>query len=358
MNFTRRDFGKFALGSLPMASVLLSNSALLSATPRAAAKPDSVFAGVQIGCICPYSFHNESSKAEDVLSYLLTDNISAIELQAQTAEAYAGAPQRPNPFGARRGPGGPGGARAGAPNAPAARRGPGGGRRQMTPEQEAAMRKQQEEMTKWRLSVPMSKYVELRKMYNDAGVSIYAFKMDSGLPLTVPDAECDYAFNVAKALGANHVTMELSTDAATTERIGKFALKHKMMVAYHYHTAARPNSWDVALSQSPYNGINIDVGHYVAAGNHDVLEFLQKHHDRIGSIHLKDRKFPGADGQPGPNMPWGQGDTPLVQILQLMRDQHYKFPGSIELEYPVPAGSDATQEVAKCVAYAKRALES
>lgn len=356
MNFTRRDFGKFALGSLPMASVLLSTPGLLSATPLAAGKPDSVFAGVQVGCICPYSFHGESSKAEDVLSYLLADGISAIELQAQTAEAYAGAPQRANPFAgaARRGPA-PARRQGGAP--PAARRG-GGGRRQMTPEQIAARAKEAKEMTDWRLSVPMSKYEALRKMYNDAGVSIYAFKMDSGLPLSVPDAECDYAFNVAKALGANQVTMELSTDAPTTARIGKFALKHKMMVAYHYHTAARPNSWDVALSQSPYNGINIDVGHYVAAGNHDVLDFLKKHHDRIGSIHLKDRKFPGADGQPGPNMPWGQGDTPLVQILQLMRDQHYKFPGSIELEYPIPADSDATKEVAKCVAYAKQALES
>ena len=357
MNFTRRDFGKFALGSLPMASVLMSTPGLLSATPRAAGKPDSIYRGVQVGCIVPYSFHNESSKAEDILSYLLTDGISAVEMQAGTAEPFAGAPQRVNPFagGARRGPANPA-ARRGGPGAPGARRG--GGRRQMTPEQIAAQKAAAEKMTAWRLSVPMSKYVELRKMYDDAGVKIYAFKMDSGLPLTVPDAECDYAFNVAKALGADQVTMELSTDPKVTERIGHFALKHKMMVAYHYHTAARPNSWDVALSQSPYNGINIDTGHYVAAGNHDVLAFLQKHHDRIGSIHLKDRKYPGADGQPGPNMPWGQGDTPIVQILQLIRDQHYTFPASIELEYPVPAGSNSIIEVGKCRAYAQHALES
>src|SRR5690348_1715814 len=148
MNFTRRDFGKFALGSLPMASVLLSTPGLLSATPRAAEKPDSVFAGVQIGCICPYSFHGESSKAEDVLSYLLTDGISAIELQAQTAEAYAGAPQRANPFAgaARRGPA-PARRQGGAP----ARRGP---RPPATPEQIAARAKEAKEMTDWRLSVP------------------------------------------------------------------------------------------------------------------------------------------------------------------------------------------------------------
>jgi hypothetical protein len=29
---------------------------------------------------------------------------------------------------------------------------------------------------------------------------------------------------------------------------------------------------------------------------------------------------------------------------------------SVELEYPVPAGSDAVQEVKKCMAYARKAL--
>ena len=107
------------------------------------------------------------------------------------------------------------------------------------------------------------------------------------------------------------------------------------------------------MSQSKYNGINVDVGHYVAAG-FDPLPLLKAKHEHIYSMHLKDRKSK-ANG--GANMPWGEGDTPIVEILQLMKKDKYKFPATIELEYPVPDGSDAVKEVAKCVEYCRKALE-
>ena len=68
-------------------------------------------------------------------------------------------------------------------------------------------------------------------------------------------------------------------------------------------------------------------------------------------MHLKDRKF-----HDGPNMPWGQGDTPIKEVLVLMKNNKYKFPATIEFEYPIPAGSDAVKEVIKCREYAKDAL--
>src|SRR5690606_8066641 len=108
-----------------------------------------------------------------------------------------------------------------------------------------------------------------------------------------------------------------------------------------------------ALAQSEYNGINLDAGHYVAAG-HDPLAFIEAKHERIYSMHLKDRRSP-ANGQA--NVPWGEGDTPIADILCLMRKNKYKFPGTIELEYPVPEGSDAVKEVARCVEYCRKALE-
>jgi sugar phosphate isomerase/epimerase len=167
------------------------------------------------------------------------------------------------------------------------------------------------------------------------------------------DAEYDYAFNVTKALGANQLTMEMPTDAAVTKRVGEFAAKHKIMAAYHEHTQATPTLWDEAMAQSEYNGINIDVGHYVQSGNRDAVQFIQKNHARITSVHLKDMSLPDNGAQ---NHPWGQGDTPIKEILQLMKKEKYPFPATIELEYAVPEGSDSEKEIVKCVQYCKDAL--
>jgi sugar phosphate isomerase/epimerase len=154
-------------------------------------------------------------------------------------------------------------------------------------------------------------------------------------------------------MDANQLTMEMPDDGKLTARIGEFAGKHKFIVGYHAHTQAKLTTWDEAMSQSPYNGINLDIGHYVAAGNHDALEFIRKNQARIASMHLRDRRFPENGGN---NMPWGQGDTPIKEALQLIKREGYKFAATIELEYAPPAGSDSEKEVARCLAYAKAAL--
>jgi sugar phosphate isomerase/epimerase len=109
--------------------------------------------------------------------------------------------------------------------------------------------------------------------------------------------------------------------------------------------------WDTAISQSKHNGINLDIGHYVAGTSTSPIDFIKKNHKHILSMHLKDRKFNN-----GPNQPWGQGDTPIKEVLQLMKKEKYKWPATIEFEYDVPAGSDAVKEVKKCRAYAAAAL--
>ncbi len=105
------------------------------------------------------------------------------------------------------------------------------------------------------------------------------------------------------------------------------------------------------MTYSPYNGINLDIGHFIAGNSKSPVEFLKKHVDRITHIHLKDRKLNG-----GPNFPWGQGDTPIKEVLQLMKKEKYPFQGTIEFEYTVPEGSTVMAECAKCVAYCKDAL--
>src|SRR5206468_5873340 len=128
-------------------------------------------------------------------------------------------------------------------------RGAGGRGGQQTPEQQAAAAAQAEAMLKWRTSVPMTKFADVRKKFDDAGVSIYAFRYT--LNLAQPDAEYDYVFNAAKALGASQITMELPADLAVSKRIGDAAASHGMNVGYHLHTAAPMTAWDAAMAPSP-----------------------------------------------------------------------------------------------------------
>ncbi|WP_263409908.1 sugar phosphate isomerase/epimerase family protein [Terriglobus tenax] len=334
MHYSRREFGKLALSSLPVAAALASNPARLFA----ATKPNSKINGVQIGVIS-YSYRQmPQNGALDDLKYAVENGINALELET-VQEEWAGAPKRP----AMNRPG------ANAPQTSASRA---AGPRQMSPEQQAAMKQYAEDLKKFRLSVPMSKYEELKKIYADAGCSIYAFKIT--LNMAMEDAEFDYAFKAAKACGASHLTMEMPDGKPElTKRIGEFASKYKMMMGYHAHLQATPTTWDEAMAQSPYNGINLDIGHYTAAGNTDTIEFIRKNHARITSMHVKDRKNK-EHGEA--NMPFGEGDTPIKEALQLMKKEGYKFPATIELEYPIPEGSDSVKEVAKCLSYCKAAL--
>ncbi len=122
----------------------------------------------------------------------------------------------------------------------------------------------------------------------------------------------------------------------------------------HVHTTASMTAWDAAMAQSSRNGIQLDAGHYVAGIGGDPVAFIERHHARIYSMHLKDRKKVCHDGSE--NMPWGQGDTPLRAILQTLKKNHWAIPAGIEFEYNVPAGSTWEAEIAKCVQYARDAL--
>jgi sugar phosphate isomerase/epimerase len=383
---TRREFGKLTLAGLPATALLGTSESVFGAFAQA--KPNSVFGGVQIGTIT-YSYRSmPDQSAEATLKYIVDSGISGIELMGGPVESFAGAPMSAGRGGGGgRGPGGggpgPGGAdgapageapkptgswngqpcfvaepggtgRAGGPGAPGAGGpgGPGGGRRDMTPEQQAAQQEQADKLKAWRTSVSMDAFKKLRKMYNDAGVTIYAWKQ---LSTSMSDEEYEYIFNVAEALGCTHTTLELPTDAAALKRLGDFALKKKVYAAYHTHLQGNMTAFDQAFAISKGNMANVDFGHWVAAGNigGTPMQFLQKHHGRISSFHLKDRTTPANCAL---NLPWGTGETPIKEILQLVRKNKWKIPGSIELEYNIPEGSDAVKEVQKCVDYCKNAL--
>lgn len=297
-------------------------------------KPDSKINGVQIGVIT-YSYRSMPGSVEQILQYIVDSGISAIELMGDAVEDYAGKPANPvkmPPFV------------------------PGQQRPQLTDEQKAQMATYQKTVADWRAGASMDKFKEVKKMFNKAGVSIYAFKPNA-LNANNTDAEIEYALEAAKALGATSVTVELPTDAKHSERLGKLAEKHKVYIGYHAHTQATDTAWDTALSQSPYNSMNLDCGHYIAAGGNNtketLLALIEAKHDRITTMHIKDRKNKTNGGQ---NQPWGEGDTPVKEVLNLLKEKKYKIPATIELEYDIPAGSDAVKETRKCFEYAKAAL--
>ncbi len=222
----------------------------------------------------------------------------------------------------------------------------------MSPEQQAAQQEAAAKLKAWRTSVSMDPFKKLRRMYNDAGVTIYAWKQ---LNTNMSDEEVEYIFNVAEALGCTHTTLELPTDPAQLTRLGEFAMKKKIYASYHTHLQGSMTAFDAAFAASKGNTANVDFGHWVAAGNKGgtPMQFLEKHHDRISSFHVKDRTTPEHCAL---NLPFGTGDTPIKEILQMLKKNTWKIPASIELEYDVPEGSDAVQEVRTCLRYCREAL--
>jgi sugar phosphate isomerase/epimerase len=332
---TRRDFlcqsAFLTIGLVVSGRSVFGAGSLLSADE----KPNSLFHGVQIGAIT-YSFRSLPGSPEQLLQYCVNSDVSAIELMGDSIEDFAGKPV--NTFKAP--------PRINGQRAP------------LTEEQKKQVADYQKQVADWRAVVSMDKFEEIRKMYHKAGVSIYAFKPNA-LNANNTDAEVEYALRAAKALGARSVTVELPTDPLQTQRLGDFGAKHKIYIGYHAHLQATDTAWDTALAQSPYNSMNLDCGHYIAAGGNNtkesLLALIEAKHDRISSIHIKDRQSKEHSGN---NKVWGEGDTPLQEILGLLKQKKYKFPATIELEYDIPAGSDPVQETRKCVEYAKKILDA
>jgi sugar phosphate isomerase/epimerase len=344
MEFTRRDLGKIALASVPLSRAL------------GAKKINSKFGGVQIGAIT-YSFNLIAGNPQDIVKAYVDVGLGEAELMSNHCEALAGAPAMPN-FG--RGGGGagrapaaaPAAAPAGAPAPPPAKRG--GGRQPLTPEQEAERQAATQKLAQWRTAANAATWKAVRKKFNDAGVEValLCYNMQDSMK----DEDIEFGFSMAKGLGVKAITT--STTLTMAKRIAPLADKHKMMVGYHGHDAtsdanqtATLESYDTLMAYGKYNGINLDIGHFTAA-NYDAVAFIKQHHDRITNLHVKDRKK-----NHGPNVAvWGTGDTPIKDVLQLLKTEKYPFPANLELEYPVPAGSNIVAEAKKCFAYVKSCL--
>ncbi|MCL4481532.1 MAG: sugar phosphate isomerase/epimerase [Bacteroidetes bacterium] len=292
------------------------------------AKPNSKFGGVQIGAIS-YSWRSMPSSPKDIISYCLQAGISDLELMGSIAEDYLGLPK---------GPGRP-------PHGVAITK-------EQKAEYEKALAVATEAQRKWRLSVPMKKYSDLRKLFNDAGINIHIVKFS---PANWTDEEIDYAFEAAKAMGAKGVTNEIGEEAC--RRLGPFAEKHKMYAIFHQHMQPAEPGWnfDKFLAYSPSNMLNFDAGHYFGSTGLHPNDLIKRLHNRIFSIHMKDKTGPKST-PPNTNQVWGKGEMPIADVLLLLKKEKWPIYVDIELEYEVPADSDAAKEVGKCVEYAKKIL--
>ena len=317
MEFTRRDLGRIALASASLREAL------------GAKRIDSVFGGVQIGAIT-YSFNRIASPdPEAIIKAFVEIGLGEAELMSNHCEALAGAPPMPAS-------------------------GPGGGRAPLTPEQQAEMQAALAKLAQWRASTNANTWKAVTGKFNDAGVrvALLCYNMQDSMK----DQDIEYGFSMAKGLGVKAITT--STTLTMAKRIAPVADRHKLRVGYHGHDATSdPNqtatleSYDTLMAYGKYNGINLDIGHFTAAG-YDAVAFIKLHHDRITNLHVKDRKK-----DHGPNVAvWGTGDTPMRDVLQLLKKEKYRFPANLELEYPVPPDSNIIAEAKKCLAYVKSCL--
>ena len=211
--------------------------------------------------------------------------------------------------------------------------------------------KARDDLRKWRLETPLDHFKRVRQKFDGAGLTIYAYCYNINGSFT--DAEIDRGFQIAHALGTGVMTTSTTLDVA--RRIAPIADRHKITVGLHGHSnlsdpneLATPESFATALTMSPSFRVNLDIGHFTAA-NYDPVAYIREHHARITNLHLKDRKKNQGD-----NLPWGQGDTPIREVLQLLKRERWPIPANIEYEYR--GQGTPVEEVAKCFAFARRAL--
>ena len=288
-NLTRREWNNLMFGGLVTTALPVGN--LL-----AAAKPNSKFMGVQIGAQS-YSFRDRS----------LDDAIKGyVEVGLNSCEMWSG---HLEPKGLK-----------------------------------------PDDLRKWRLSVSLDEIKAVRKKFDVAGVNLYAFNYSFRENFT--DEEIERGFKMAQALGVKIITA--SSNVTTAKRVDPFAKKYKIRVGMHNHSRIVPNEFatpddftNAMNGMSEYICINLDIGHFTAA-NFDAVDYLSKHHDRIVTLHLKDRKKDQGD-----NVVFGEGDTPIKPVLDLLKKNKWKIPANIEYEYK---GADTVAEMKKCLAYCKQAL--
>ncbi len=212
--------------------------------------------------------------------------------------------------------------------------------------------KRREDLRQWRLTTPLARFEEIRGKFRHAGIDLFGYVVTFSDDFT--DAEIDRSFQFARALGVGVIGTN-QTRVPMGSRLVPFAEKYRIGLGWHNHAnvadateVASVESYERLFAMSSRFKANLDIGHFVA-GNNDPVAFIRKHHDRISHLHLKDRRRDN-----GPNQPWGQGDTPVADVLRLLRSEKYPIPAVIEYEYT--GQLSAIEEVKRCKQFIEQVL--
>jgi sugar phosphate isomerase/epimerase len=318
--FSRRDFTKIAAG-LPAWTVL-------------AAGLDSVVGGVHLGAIT-YSFRDlprtpGKDNVDAIIDAVKYCGIGEIELFSPNIEPAPKAlpPEPPTPYGVPRQP-----------------------RTQNSPEVIALQKQNREDLRNWRIETGRDYYQTVRGKFDAAGIGLYAYTINYNDSFT--DEEIDSTFRQAKAMGVGIISS--STTLSVAPRLAPFAEKYGILVAVHGHSnlkdpnqLASPESFAKALAMSRQFRVNLDIGHFTAA-NFDAVKYIRENHEQITHLHIKDRRK-----NDGTNEQFGEGDTPIREVLALLKKERYPIRAFIEYEY---AGLRSTREEVKlCMQYLRNAL--
>ncbi len=215
------------------------------------------------------------------------------------------------------------------------------------------LRMDREVVREWRYTTGPEYFTDVRDRFADAGLTIDSYNVSFKDDFT--DAEIYAGFEAAKVLGAPAITS--SAHVNSVPRIARMAAEHGIPAAMHNHSGVHfnefssPEQFAAAMAQGDGQSItvNLDIGHFVAA-NHDPVAYLREHHAQITALHIKDRRR-----NEGPNTVWGEGDTPIGEVLRLVRDEGWDIPCNIEYEY---RGGDTIEEMKRCFEFARRELEA
>ena len=312
--FSRRDMGKLALGALPVAAT-------------AARKIDSIVQGVQFG-LQTYVFNGLGLPQEG-----LVDLVVKCMVDAGLGECDLNAPLvEPAHLWDRIRAGGQAGPGAAVP-----------------PEVAASRAQAREELAKWRMSVSLDYYRAIRKKFDDAGAAIYGLSAFPGNT----EAELSRTFEVAEVLGARLVTLAVTLSAA--KLVAPLAGKSRFRVGIQGRpdmsvtnpdVIAKPENFAEAVSISPSYWVSFDIGD-ATGGGYDSLKFVEDHHDRIALLYIKDRRKDKL------SVPFGEGDTPVKEVLRLVRDKKYPIRCYVDCDYRT---SDRPADVKRSFEYAKAVL--
>ena len=321
---TRRNFLSAAIATAALSRLLPAQDAAQEMAQGPAV--DSTIEGVLLG-VQSASFTFSGMGLVDIVATMRAVGLSTIDTMSEHVENFLGAPVllpgegRPGPWVPR--PKLPPGAR---PNF----------RPFVDPEKRAALRA-------WRLGVDLGRFRQVSGMFRVAGLDFFSYNLSFDDSFT--DEEIDRGFLMTKALGTRIITA--STPVELFARLKPFAEKHDVIVALHNHTIG-PDEFARVLALSDKFWVNLDVGHFYASG-YDPVSYIKEHHARITNIHIKDRRRHN-----GYSVPFGDGDTPLPAVFQLLKSGKYGFPACIE--YVGPAGPAI--ELASCRQYCKDTIKS